>query len=81
MDANINHNNYGGYMSGNREGGKLAAKTNKLIHGADFYRRIGAKGGKLSRTGGFYNNPELASRLGKIGGKRSVEVRRKKSNR
>lgn len=28
----------------------------------------GSKGGRLSSTGGFYNNPELARRAGAIGG-------------
>lgn len=32
-------------MAGNREGGLKAAKTNKEKHGADFYARIGRKGG------------------------------------
>lgn len=40
-------------MSGTREGGKKAALTNLRTHGADFYRRIGSKGGKVSSTGGF----------------------------
>ncbi len=40
-------------MSGNRAGGLKAAETNKKKQGADFYARIGAKGGKLSTTGGF----------------------------
>lgn len=40
-------------MSGTREGGLKAAETNKKKQGADFYARIGAKGGKLSTTGGF----------------------------
>ncbi|MCA9349034.1 hypothetical protein KC878_02700 [Candidatus Saccharibacteria bacterium] len=40
-------------MAGNAKGGKLAAKTNRQRHGADFYARIGAKGGRKSKTGGF----------------------------
>lgn len=41
-------------MSGSIEGGKAAAKTNKERHGADFYKKIGAKGGAKGGTGGFY---------------------------
>lgn len=63
-------------MPGTKEGGKLAAETNKRVHGNDFYKRIGAIGGAKGRTGGFYGNPELASKLGKIGGSKSR--RRKK---
>lgn len=40
-------------MSGTISGGKAAAKTNKERHGEDFYCLIGAKGGKVGRTGGF----------------------------
>ena len=40
-------------MSGTIEGGKNAAKTNKERYGDNFYREIGAKGGKLGKTGGF----------------------------
>lgn len=56
-------------MAGTKEGGKAAAETNLAIHGRDFYRRIGAMGGKKSRNGGFYANRELASRAGAIGGR------------
>lgn len=37
----------------NRAGGKKAAATNKQNWGEDFYGRIGATGGKISRGGGF----------------------------
>ena len=36
-------------MSGTKVGGMKAAQTNKLIHGKDFYKIIGKKGG--SKTG------------------------------
>lgn len=58
-------------MSGTKEGGNASATKNKKLYGADYYVRIGALGGKASRTGGFYANRELASRAGKIGGQRS----------
>lgn len=63
-------------MSGTKEGGAKAAKTTIEKYGADYYRRIGAIGGRNGRTGGFYNNRELARRAGAIGGAKS---RRKKS--
>ncbi len=37
-------------MSGSITGGKLAAKTNKERHGADFYREIGSIGGSRTDT-------------------------------
>lgn len=55
-------------MSGTKEGGLKASKKNKELHGEDFYKRIGQKGGRNSHTGGFFNNPELARRAGRIGG-------------
>lgn len=55
-------------MSGTIEGGKQAAKTNKERYGADWYAKIGAKGGKKGTTGGFYANRELAIEAGRKGG-------------
>lgn len=40
-------------MAGTKRGGAAAAATNKAKYGSDFYAKIGAKGGKLGRTGGF----------------------------
>lgn len=56
-------------MPGNKAGGLKAAATNKRIHGSDFYREIGRKGGKNGHTGGFAANPELAREAGRKGGK------------
>lgn len=56
-------------MAGTKAGGIAAAKTNKQRYGADFYGKIGAKGGKLGRTGGFYANRELARIAGAKGGR------------
>lgn len=64
-------------MAGTKTGGKAAAKTNKNKYGADFYARIGAKGGKKGHTGGFYQNRELARIAGARGGR--VSRRTKKS--
>ena len=62
-------------MAGTKLGGKLAAKTNKARHGADFYARIGAKGGHNGTTGGFAANRDLARKAGALGGK--ISRRRK----
>lgn len=62
-------------MAGTKKGGKLAASTNKTRYGSDFYAKIGAKGGRNGRTGGFAANPDLARIAGAKGGRIS---RRKK---
>lgn len=64
-------------MAGSIEGGKRAANTNKIKYGDDFYKRIGAMGGKRGTTGGFYANRELARIAGAKGGRIS---RRNKDN-
>lgn len=56
-------------MSGTKTGGLKASATNKKLHGADFYKRIGSIGGKNGHTGGFASNRELASIAGRKGGK------------
>lgn len=63
-------------MAGTIEGGRQAAATNKRKYGADYYAKIGAKGGKLGKTGGFYANRELARKAGAMGGR--ISRRRKK---
>ena len=65
-------------MAGTREGGAKAAATNRDKYGKDFYARIGAKGGKMGRTGGFYANRELARAAGAKGGR--ISRRTKKSD-
>lgn len=64
-------------MSGTKSGGLKAKATNLKIHGEDFYKRIGAIGGRHGRTGGFASNvvgkdgltgPERARMAGKKGG-------------
>lgn len=64
-------------MAGTKLGGKKAAKSN-LANDPDFYKRIGAIGGKNGRTGGFYKNRDLARVAGRIGGR--ISSRRKKFN-
>lgn len=58
-------------MAGTKKGGKTAATTNKTRYGKDFYAKIGAKGGKLGKTGGFAANRDLAREAGRIGGRKS----------
>lgn len=64
-------------MAGTKAGGKAAAATNKRKYGGDFYAKIGAKGGKLGHTGGFYANRDLARAAGAMGGR--ISRRTKKS--
>ena len=63
-------------MAGTKAGGLKAAATNKAKYGADFYAKIGAQGGKLGRTGGFYANRELAREAGRKGGKISRRTKK-----
>jgi general stress protein YciG len=65
-------------MVGTKAGGQKAAATNLLKHGKDFYKRIGAKGGRNGHTGGFAANPELARIVGAKGGRISRRGRAKK---
>ena len=62
-------------MTGTTAGGQKAAAKN-LAKDPNFYAKIGAKGGKNGRTGGFAANPELARIAGAKGGRIS---RRKKA--
>ena len=66
-------------MAGTKTGGTKAAATNKAKHGADFYARIGAMGGKKGRTGGFAANPALARIAGAKGGRISRRGKKKDS--
>jgi hypothetical protein len=63
-------------MAGTKAGGKAAAATNKKKYGSDFYAKIGAKGGKLGRTGGFFANRELARIAGARGGRISRRTKK-----
>lgn len=58
-------------MAGTKAGGQAAAATNMTKYGVDYYAKIGAKGGSLGRTGGFFANRELAREAGRIGGRKS----------
>lgn len=63
-------------MAGTKAGGQKAAATNKSKFGSDFYAKIGAKGGKLGKTGGFAANPELARIAGAKGGRISRRTKK-----
>ena len=63
-------------MAGTKAGGKAAAATNKAKYGSDFYAKIGAKGGKRGRTGGFFANRELARLAGAKGGRISRRTKK-----
>lgn len=61
-------------MAGSTTAGKKAAITNKEKHGDDFYKNIGAIGGKKGKTGGFWykkyvlGDVEAVKAAGKKGG-------------
>jgi hypothetical protein len=63
-------------MAGTKLGGQAAAATNKRKYGGDFYAKIGAKGGKVGRTGGFYANRDLARVAGAKGGRISRRTKK-----
>ena len=63
-------------MAGTKVGGKAAATTNKTKYGSDFYSKIGAKGGRKGRTGGFYANRDLARAAGAKGGRISRRTKK-----
>lgn len=62
-------------MPGTRLGGLQAAKTNKIKYGDDFYKRIGADGGRKSKRTGFAISPEMAQIAGAIGGLKASSKR------
>ena len=56
-------------MTGTKAGGLKCKRTNYMLHGDDFYRRIGQKGGRVrSPLKGFGSNPTLAIEAGRKGG-------------
>lgn len=58
-------------MGGTVAGGLKARDTNYRLHGRDFYKRMGAIGGRLGHGGGFAANQALARVAGGKGGRRS----------
>jgi general stress protein YciG len=68
-------------MAQTKEGAKKAVFSIKERHGDDYFKVIGAKGGKASGTGGFYANRELARTAGAIGGRVSRRTKQEKLNK
>ena len=69
MDRELSEDNLERIMAGTKEGGQKAAATNRAKYGKDFYKNIGAKGGRKGHTGGFASNPALAKIAGAKGGR------------
>lgn len=68
-------------MVGTKAGGVKAAKTNYERHGKDFYRNIGAKGGRNGHTGGFAAmDSERVRECGRKGGLISRRGKAKREN-
>ncbi len=67
-------------MAGTKAGGLKAAQKN-LARDPDFYAKIGRKGGKNGRTGGFAANPALARIAGAKGGRISRRTNKKLQNK
>lgn len=66
-------------MAGTITGGKAAAATNKLKHGEDFYKKIGAEGGKNGKGHAFGHgkvDPAVAGRVGGSISKRKPGVKK-----
>ena len=66
-------------MSGTKAGGAKTRETICLKYGKDFYKKIGAMGGRNGHTGGFASNPELARKAGAKGGKISKRGRSRRT--
>ena len=75
-------------MAGTIAGGEKAMLKNKQLYGVDFPQRIGRKGGKISRGGGFASDKvgedgltgkQRASQAGVVGGKVSQRGPSKRS--
>lgn len=56
-------------MSGSKIGGKKASRTNRERYGEDFYKVIGAIGGRNGHTGGFSYDVNVAKEAGSKGGR------------
>jgi uncharacterized protein len=67
------------------EGQKKALETIYAKYGSDYYKRVGALGGKVGRTGGFASKkvgkdgltgPERAMKVGIHGGRKSKRIKK-----
>ena len=61
------------------EGAAKARATLIDKYGEDYFKNIGAKGGKLGNTGGFHHmakhNPEMFMEISQKGGQKAKETR------
>lgn len=55
-------------MAGTSQGSKLAVQKN-LAKDPDYYRKLGASGGRASNTGGFAEDKVRARTAGAMGGR------------
>jgi uncharacterized protein len=62
-------------MAGTKSGALKTRDTN-LAKDPDFYKKIGAIGGRNGHTGGFYANRELARIAGAKGGRISKRTKK-----
>lgn len=67
-------------MAGTVEGGRKASAKNKALYGEDFYSNIGAKGGKVSKGGGFGQGEAGRERARLAGAKGGAKSRRGKKS-
>lgn len=65
-------------MAGNHTGG-LRARDANLARDPDYYKKIGAIGGRARVSKGFGANPELAREAGRKGGLKRLENMRSKN--
>ncbi|WP_232736325.1 general stress protein [Candidatus Minimicrobia vallesae] len=61
---------------GRNKGWRLKGCSKNLARDPDFYAKIGRKGGKNGRTGGFAANPALARIAGAKGGRISRRTKK-----
>lgn len=71
VNLNSNFNSIRRTMPGTVAGGLKCAATNKAKYGDDWYKKIGAIGGRNGNTGGFASNHTLAQLAGAKGGRLS----------
>ncbi len=57
-------------MAGTKTGA-MKTKEKLLANDPDYFVKLGVIGGKVSKTGGFYANRQLASEAGRKGGRKS----------
>ena len=79
VNLNSNFNSIRRTMPGTVTGGLKCAATNKAKYGDDWYKKIGAIGGRNGNTGGFASNHTLAQLAGAKGGRISKRGKSEKT--